>query len=968
MNPLLELKEFGQSIWFDNIRRSLLTSGELKRMVSEYGVTGVTSNPTIFEKAISGGGEYDEAIERLVGLGRADEEILNALVIEDIRLAAEVLLPVFNETGGDDGYVSIEVSPRLARDTAGTVKEARRLHSIVKMPNILIKVPATIEGVKAFEELIYEGININVTLLFSVERYGEVAGAYERALERRGAEGKSLKDIFSVASFFVSRVDALTDTLIEEGLKKDGLTDEAESRLKGLRAKAAVANAALAYLKYKEVFHGAAFKKLNATGARPQRLLWASTSTKNPLYSDIKYVEELIEPRTVNTMPLNTLLAFHDHGSLKKTLAESLETAAGVMDELKSAGIDYDEVTATLEERGVKAFSDSHDDLLKCIKAKKAFISMGKKSPVEFNLPGYEGAVMDAVKRMEDGRFMERLFEKDPTLWKETPAEMEQIKNALGWLALPGEMNYALDDLKALADEIKGAGFSNVVLLGMGGSSLAPLVMSRTFGQAEGYPAFTVLDSTDPDSVGHINNLVMEGGDAKKTLFIVSSKSGTTIEPLTFFLHFFNRIKKVKGESAGDNFVAITDPGSKLEEISQSHGFRWHFLNPPDVGGRFSALSYFGLVPAALMGIDVKKLLYNASRIETAEEASVPLKKRPGVMLGASLGQLALKGRDKVTFFLSEEIASFGLWIEQLLAESTGKDGKGIVPVTGEPIGSPEDYSPDRVFVYIGVGERGAEVEGNIGVGNAEAEVQEKLKALGGAGHPVIKFSLNDIYELGGEFFRWELATAAAGHIMGINPFDQPDVEAAKVLARERLEKKGGGAPGVEFEGEAFTMYMGEAAFEEVKKSPRYAKGGAEETFKAFLNLLHVGDYVGLLAYLNTFDPAIEPLLRGLQEKIMRSKKSAVEFGFGPRYLHSTGQLHKGGANNGLFIILTHGAPEEMSVAGKDFGFSRLELSQAYGDMEALDSKGRRVVLFDIREPFKESLDSLCLFIGNALL
>ncbi len=954
MNPLQELKEFGQSIWFDNIRRSLLTSGELKRMIIEYGVTGVTSNPTIFEKAISGGGEYDEAIERLVGLGHTDEEILNALVIEDIRLAAEVLLPVFNETGGEDGYVSIEVSPALAADSAGTVKEALRLHSIIKMPNVLIKVPATVEGVKAFEELTYEGINVNVTLLFSKERYMEVARAYVRALERRAAGGKGLKDIFSVASFFVSRVDALTDSQLEERLQRDGLTGEEESGLKGLQGKAAVANAALAYIKYQEVFQGAAFKGLESNGARPQRLLWASTSTKNPLYSDIKYVEELIEKKTVNTMPLNTLLAFYDHGRVEKTLSGALDGAGLVMDGLKSVGIDYDRVTATLEERGVKAFSESYDGLLKCIKAKSAFLSMGKSSPVRFSLPGYEGAVMDAVKRMEEERFIDRLFEKDPTLWKDTPAEMEQIKNALGWLALPGEMNYALDELEALASDIKDAGFSNVVLLGMGGSSLAPLVMARTFGPVEGYPGFKVLDSTDPGSVGHINNLVMEGSDAKKTLFIVSSKSGSTIEPLTFFSHFYNRIKKVKGEAAGDNFIAITDPGSKLEEISQSHGFRWHFLNPPDVGGRFSALSYFGLVPAALMGMDVKKLLYNASRIETAEEACVPLKKRPGVMLGAALGALALKGRDKVTFFLSDEIDSFGLWIEQLLAESTGKDGKGLVPITGESIGAPEDYSPDRVFIYIGIGEKGAAVEG-------------KLNALAGAGHPVIEFNLSDRYDLGGEFFRWELATAAAGHIMGINPFDQPDVEAAKVLAKKRLEEEAGGAPGVKFEGDGFTMHMGEAAFEEVKNAPGYTRGGVEEGFKAFLNLLHEGDYVGLLAYLNTFDPALESRLRGLQEEIMKAKKTAVEFGFGPRYLHSTGQLHKGGANSGLFIILAHGVEDEMSVAGRTFGFSRLELSQAYGDMEALDSRGRRVVLFDIQGPLEESLVSVCRLIGNGL-
>ncbi len=373
MNPLKELNHFGQSVWFDNISRDLLTSGELERMIAEYAVTGITSNPSIFEKAISAGDDYDGDIRDFVSEGLDGPALLTALFVKDIKLAAEALLPVYEKSNNRDGFVSIEVSPLLARDAAGTIKEARELHSTINMPNILIKVPATVEGVEAVETLLYEGINVNVTLLFSADRYVDVARAYVSALERRSREGKSVKGIFSVASFFVSRVDSLFDTVIEE--LAGAATGEEKETLNSMPGKVAVANAKLAYIKYLDMFSADNFGALNEAGAGVQKLLWASTSTKNSSYSDIKYVEDLIEKETINTIPLNTLLAFKDHGTVGPTLAKGLAEAESLMGSLTGLGIDYTALTGRLEDEGVKAFADSYKSLLAGVMAKKESIT-----------------------------------------------------------------------------------------------------------------------------------------------------------------------------------------------------------------------------------------------------------------------------------------------------------------------------------------------------------------------------------------------------------------------------------------------------------------------------------------------------------------------------------------------------------------------------------------------------------------
>lgn len=950
MNPLLELKRLGQSVWYDNLRKGLVTSGELKRMSDEYAVSGITSNPTIFEQAVAGTSEYDEDISRLVREGLPDEDIVRRLVTRDIRLAADVFAPLAKETRAAEGLVSVEVDPRLARDAASTVEEAKRLLKAIDRPNVMIKVPGTAEGIKAIEELTFEGCSVNVTLLFSVDRYEEAAWAYIRGLERRAGAGMPVDTISSVASFFVSRVDTLFDRIIDERIQRARSNDE-KARLRALLGKVAVANAKMAWIKHEEITASARFRALREAGARPQRLLWASTGTKNPLYSDIKYVAELAGAGTVSTMPLNTILAFYDHGKPAASLTEDLEGAKKVFEAMEGLGLDYGAAVARLEADGIKAFTDSYNGLLRTVAEKREAIEKKTGLAVRFALNGFEAAVSETVDEVHGENFLERLWAKDPTLWKTGPEDKRLIKNALGWVALPELMAEHIDEIGEFVAEVRAAGFKDVVLLGMGGSSLAPLVFASTFGRAPGFPGLIVLDSTDPEALKAVEDRI----DLERTLFVVSSKSGSTIEPLSLFEYFHEELGRIKGAESGRNFVAITDPGTPLEGFCRKYRFRKIFVNPKDVGGRFSALSYFGLVPAALIGVDLGRLLECASRVAAMVQPCASSSENPVLMLGAAIGRLGLEGKDKLTFFLSKEIESFGMWIEQLIAESTGKEGKGLVPVASEPLGAPEAYGTDRVFV-------------SITLGREDRALADSLKALAGAGHPVIDLRLRDIYELGGEFLRWEVATAIAGQVLGINPFDQPDVELAKKLTVSRLNQIGAEGraepPGVEVARDGLRVYFGKSAFS-LMGAVDHDPGAA---LKEYFGLLKKGDYVGMMAYYDPFDPALEKRFAEMRRLLRDRTGAATQFGYGPRYLHSTGQLHKGRPDRGLFLIFFHEPRADFKVPGSAFSFSQLELSQAFGDMEALDSKGVRVALVGLRDPAPETLEEFGELLKGAAL
>ena len=935
-NPLRQLNRAGQSVWFDYIRRWEMVSGHLKRLIAEDGLSGITSNPSIFEKAIAGSKDYDEVIQELASDGREAAQIFETLAVEDIQMAADLFLPTYHATDARDGYVSIEVSPTLAHDTAGTIGEARRLYGAVNRPNVLVKVPGTVEGLPAIQQLLGEGININITLLFAIARYEQVADAYIAALEKLAREGKPLKCVASVASFFVSRIDTLVDQQLDARLR-EAKTDAERERISALFGKAAIANAKLAYQRFKEILAGPRFQGLAQKGARVQRMLWASTSTKNPKYRDILYAEELIGPDTIDTMPASTLDAFRDHGKVRATIEEGLVESRQVMAQLAEVGIDFAAVTRKLEEQGVEAFAKDYQKLLNSIAEKRAqVLEVGavREPPLQPKAGSLRSAADATLDRLEEQKFPQQLWDRDPSLWKNDPAHQTVIRNALGWLRVSHAMLGHLEGLLSFVQEVRSAGFTQAVVLGMGGSSLCPDVCRATFGTARGFLQLHVLDSTVPGSVAQIEKSV----DLAHTLFLVSSKSGGTVEPNSFFKYFYERVRALKGERAGENFVAITDPGTSLEKLASEKKFRRVFPGVPDIGGRYSALSNFGIVPAALAGVDVQTLLERAERMVHACGACVPARENPGMVLGATLAEAARRGRDKITFLISREIETFADWVEQLIAESTGKEDKGLLPVVGEALGEPGVYGKDRVFVHLKL------------ESEAAGGVEQALNALEAAGHPVIRISLHDKLDLGQEFFRWEVATATAGALLNIDPFDQPNVQESKDNTNRLLQQfRSQGkfieeAPALEADGiQLYCNPQIRASLEGAQAAQGRESDSPEGFLAAFLKHHREGDYVALLAYLEPTAESGAPL-DSIRTRLRDATHLATTLGYGPRYLHSTGQLHKGGANSGLFIQITADDAQDLPIPGEPYSFSILKQAQALGDLRSLESKQLRVI------------------------
>ncbi|MEE8423193.1 MAG: glucose-6-phosphate isomerase [Thermodesulfobacteriota bacterium] len=564
------------------------------------------------------------------------------------------------------------------------------------------------------------------------------------------------------------------------------------------------------------------------------------------------------------------------------------------------------------------------------------------------SLGNYASHISTSLDSLSNQNFIERLWAKDPTLWKQEPEHRKIITNALGWLNVTKTVQEQINSVVSFSDEIRESGFKQIVLLGMGGSSLAPEVLRSTFGLIPGYPELIVLDSTDPDAVTTIENRI----NISQTLFLFCSKSGSTIEPLSLFRYFYSKVRAYKNDLAGENFVSITDPGTELEKLSKDQNFRRIFLNPSDIGGRFSALSYFGIVPTALIGIDISKFLDRAQSMADDCVCTAPPEKNPGLYLGSILGTLSKKGRTKATFILSPEIEVFSLWLEQLIAESTGKEGKGIVPIAGEPLDDADKYGNDRAFFYLRLQ---STPEDSL------KPLDQGIEALVNAGHPVIRIDLSDTYDLAREFFRWEVATAVAGAVIGVNPFDQPDVESAKVRTRVLLSdvvSKGSLPPlQAKFVKEHFSLTFGVKTW---KKSLSGCKNEDSTTaLNNFFKLLKKDEYLGILSYFDPNNAWLKKTFISLREKLRKRLGATIQFGFGPRYLHSTGQLHKGGANNGLFLIITHVLENDVAIPGEEYTFGQLEISQALGDLQALDSNGRRVALIQLKSPLDKAFTEL---------
>jgi transaldolase/glucose-6-phosphate isomerase len=946
-NPLRTLNEFGQSVWLDFVSRELLRTGALTRLIADDGLRGVTSNPSIFEKAIGHGDDYDELIAAAQADGDLDPGALfEELAVRDIQEGADALRPVYHQTQGRDGFISLEVSPYLAMKTHETIEEARRLWREVGRENLMVKVPGTKAGLPAIRTLIGEGININVTLLFSQEVYAEVADAYVSGLEAFARKGGDPHKVASVASFFVSRIDTLVDEALDKRIA--AAADPAEkTRSERLKGKVAIANAKLAYQLYQKIYGGERWQRLAQQGAQSQRLLWASTGTKNKAYSDVLYVDELIGADTVNTIPPATMDAYRDHGRPRPSLEEDVESAKAVMAALPGAGISIEAVTAKLVEDGVRQFADAADQLYAAVQKKRRAVLGPKLDQMSCKLPAsLDKEVQDTLEEWRREGKVRRLWAGDASLWTET----DEAK-WVGWLTVADQQLNAVADLQNFAADVRHAGFRDVLLLGMGGSSLGPEVFAVTFGAKPGFPALHVLDSTDPAQIRHFESLI----DPARTLFIVSSKSGSTLEPNIFKQYFFERAKAVVGAAeAPKRFVAITDPGSSLEKAARTEGFRHIFHGLPSIGGRYSVLSDFGMVPAAAIGVDPRAFLESTAEMARSCAPSAPPVENPGVILGAVLGVCQRHGRDKATIIASRGIADFGAWLEQLLAESTGKLGKGIVPFDAEPLGAPSVYGNDRVFAYLRL------------AADQDAEQERAVAALEAAGHPVVRIVVSDPMQLGQEFFRWEMATAVAGSIIGINPFDQPDVEASKVKTRDLTAayEKTGSLPGEK----PFYDATGFKLFADPRNEAELAPAATSLTaaLKAHFARIGAGDYAGLLAYIER-NPAHLETLQRWRRMIRDRTKAATCLGFGPRFLHSTGQAYKGGPNSGVFLQITCDDPADLPVPGQKYTFGVVKAAQARGDFEVLAERGRRALRVHISGGLDAGLEALGVAIEQAL-
>lgn len=878
---------FGLSIWLDGLRRGTLMSGEFARLIRE-GVRGAIIDPRVLEQAISGSTDYDDGLRRLVGEGCVATAIQRTLLVEDAREAADALRPLFEASGERDGYVSCPL-PGAPRDTESMLEAAAELHKSLRRENFLVQLPATPAGVRACALLAAQGFSSHVTLVFDADRAEHVMSAFRQGV----ATAKDSRARLWLGPT-LNRLDASVDrelrALIQRGAD--------EATCEGLLSRAALALARQLQL---------ATQSLTDTIADQPRV--------RLLFSGVDPTEAGQAPTHYLGTLLGSLVCAQTHASFEAFQdldASDVDGRLGLSGErqpapvfsaLSQVGVDM--ATVGSELRGALSHDLSRADEALChvITARREALLEQAPERQRLSLGDAPRPVMEALKALGRQEAPRRLWHADPTLFTADPAHEASIRSRLGWLHSPARMRAHLDDLSEFSRQMYRAGFRKVLLMGMGGSSLCPEVLANTYGQTPGFMELRVLDSTDPSAVLHAAEWVEVG----QTLFIVASKSGGTIEVRAFEAYFFEMVKEHLGARAGSQFVAITDPQTALVDLARRRGYARVFENDPNIGGRYSAVSLFGLLPAALIGADLEALVGDAERMAVSCAPVVPSEDNPGLRLAAFVAGLAKAGRDKLTLVLSPEVASLGSWIEQLVAESTGKQGRGVVPIDQEPLGAPDSYTQDRAFVYVRFG------------GRAQTPLDLEVDQLVSAGHPVARIGMLAEHDLGGEFFRWEIATAFTGALLGVNPFDEPNVTEAKQETASLI-----------------------AHFErtgELSVPPGAAPSSAQVA--SLLDSLLPGDYLVLSAYIER-TPARDALFAKIREQIRDRYRVATTLGYGPRFLHSTGQLHKGGPASVKFLVFTQDRSLDLAIPGKPYGFAVLRDAQAFGDLAVLERRERR--------------------------
>jgi transaldolase/glucose-6-phosphate isomerase len=920
--PLQDMQAQGQRVWLGGLRRRLVDSGRLAELMAECAVTGAVSDLTVLAGALSRGAEYVEIVRR----GAAEPEDAAArLLAQDAEHAAPLLLPLYEQSEGRDGIVCVAADLDTASDAEAMARSARRLLATAAAPNVMAGLPPTDAGLAVFETLVADGLHVCLGPVYTVD---SVLRATEAYLSATGGEGHAAP--FAAVLFGVASIDGLIDQLLHREIRSGGGdTSGVESLLGG----AAVAVAKTAWRRQRDLLAaggGAADARLH--------LAWTDLTPVDPRQTREHYIERLVGPGTITLLDPTLLGSVRRRGEIDATLDRQIDEAEELLAEIAELEIDVAQIGAALEAKGLRQARARYARLSRTIAAAAAALAHdpgGAEQRAATGTRWVAGAVeIDerpaACDELEERRAVARMWDKDGSLWGSEEEVIDLARNRLGWLDVAATPDAAEDPLVGFAAELDAAEVEDIILVGMGGSSLTAEVARGIFESDR----LRVLDSTVPAQIEAVGGRV----DPARTAIVVASKSGTTLEARSLFDWFYARATPIL-DNPGERFAAITDPGTPLEQIAHERRFDRLWLAPADVGGRYSALTVFGALPMALMGIDVAAVWVAARRMAAACQPEVDVAANPAARLAAALADAWRDGRDKLTLITAPSLAAFGPWVEQLVAESSGKQGRGLVPVIDEPAGAADDYAEDRVFVSLAL------------AGEEDAAHERRIEEIDAAGHPLIRCELEDRHDIGGELFRWEAAVALLGALMDINPFDQPDVQASKDRTEALLAAHGEGDGASDRP--PLDTDSGWAVFADLERDEELARRHSGEGLESWL-AAHLGraappDYVALQAFLPVEHEIYEALqaMRGL---VLERYGVATTLGWGPRFLHSTGQLHKGGPSTGLFLQVTADTDDDIDVPGAGYTFGDLVRAQWLGDLAALQDRGRRVLRVHLRD------------------
>ena len=932
-NSLWGLRGRGQGVWLCGLRRLLTEADSLAGLAVSYGISGIETDLLMLAGAVERGPEYHDSLVSWAN-GVSVARPVEALLIEEASIGARLLAPVYEETEGRDGYVSVDVDPSLANDVEEMSMAIRRLHSAIDEPNVIPRLPPTKSGCAVFEAFTAEGFSVHVGPIFSVASAERVTEAFARGALRLPKEIEKARRLASVVSFGLASLDEAIDELLKGWIRT---ADRDVSGAESLLGSVATAIAKVACRHQRDLLFQKLPGSLRESGPRSLRLMWTDLATGDPRRHRLRYIHRLIGPDTIAAMPLGLMRDCACAPLAESALGQRVDEAEEILEEVESLGIDLDAIGSELQERYIARRRLQYGELGNVILAATEDNVGGKRqadevagivAPLSTSELEVPSALIEA-KNIDD-QLPTRLWLKDSSLWSEDPTAQDFIRNRLGWLDLVESTPSASASSREFVKRMDDGDVDQVILLGMGGSSLCAEVCRQVFAVEDVW----IVDSTIPTTVAAVAASV----DLGRTLVIVASKSGTTIE-LQALLDFFHARCTRMFDRPGQRFVAITDPGTPLEQIAYERGFRSLWLAPTDVGGRFSALSVFGILPMELMAIDSVAVWTSARRMAASCAAGTSTPDNPGTRLGAALFNAYEAGRDKVTFVCSPSLTAFGMWAEQLIAESTGKEGVGLVPIVGEPVGEADQYGDDRIFVALEL------------AGEDDSGRDIWLDALRQEGHPVMKFVLDNRYQIGAEFIRWQIAVASAGFLMGINPFDQPDVQGSKNRTKAILDsyKAGTGMP----DRAPIAMGSGWVVFADLERDKELASqqngDGLESWLSAHLGRAQVPDYVALQAFV-ACEPRTLSAFQEIRRLLCERRGVATTLGWGPAFLHSTGQLHKGGPDNGIFLQITADDSEDIEIPGAGYSFGRLVRAQSLGDLAALEERGRRVLRVHLRD------------------